>query len=93
MVDGNIGIKKRTINKSTKQDPLGEETEINKGDNAALHVEEIGLKDCHKELFTNAALVVPPSSVINFNTISEKVASVSRGLSVFLSQFSEMLLE
>ncbi|TMX00894.1 hypothetical protein EJD97_025744 [Solanum chilense] len=78
MVDGNIGIKKRTINKSTKQDPLGEETEINKGDNAALHVEEIGLKDCHKELFTNAALVVPPSSVINFNTISEKVASVSR---------------
>nr|XP_025885096.1 histone-lysine N-methyltransferase ATXR7 isoform X3 [Solanum lycopersicum] len=81
MVDGNIGIKKRTINKSTKQDPLGEETEINKGDNAALHVEEIGLKDCHKELFTNAALVVPPSSVINFNTISEKVASVSRGRS------------
>ncbi|XP_049372942.1 uncharacterized protein LOC125837908 isoform X1 [Solanum verrucosum] len=81
MVDGNIGFKKRTINKSTKQDHLGEETEINKGDNAALCVEEIGLKDCHKELFTNASLVVPPSSVINFNTISEKVASVSRGRS------------
>ncbi|XP_015164711.1 histone-lysine N-methyltransferase ATXR7 isoform X9 [Solanum tuberosum] len=81
MVDGNIGFKKRTINKSTKQDHLGEETEINKGDNAALRVEEIGLKDCHKELFTNASLVVPPSSVINFNTISEKVASVSRGRS------------
>ncbi|XP_055818923.1 histone-lysine N-methyltransferase ATXR7 [Solanum dulcamara] len=80
-VDGDIGLKKRTIIKSRKQDHLGKETESNKGDNAALSVKEIGLKDCHRELFTNASLVVPPSSVINLNTISEKVVSVSQGRS------------
>ncbi|XP_047250354.1 histone-lysine N-methyltransferase ATXR7 isoform X13 [Capsicum annuum] len=77
-VGGDVGLKKRTINKSKKQDLLGEATESKKGENAALSVKEIGLKDSHRELFTNASLVVPPSSVINSKTISEKVASVSQ---------------
>ncbi|KAF3659532.1 putative pentatricopeptide repeat-containing protein, mitochondrial-like [Capsicum annuum] len=79
-VGGDVGLKKRTINKSKKQDLLGEATESKKGENAALSVKEIGLKDSHRELFTNASLVVPPSSVINSKTISEKVASVSQGI-------------
>ncbi|KAK4380664.1 hypothetical protein RND71_002526 [Anisodus tanguticus] len=81
-VDGDVGFKKRTINKSRKQDLLGEATESIKGDNAALSVEEIGLKDCNRVLFTNVSLVVPPSSV-SCNTTSEKVASVSQCISVF----------
>ncbi|KAJ8565216.1 hypothetical protein K7X08_007792 [Anisodus acutangulus] len=75
-VDGDVGFKKRTINKSRKHDLLGEATESTKGDNAASNVKEIGMKYCHRESFTNASLVVPPSSVINCSTISEKVASV-----------------
>ncbi|CAN4089654.1 unnamed protein product [Withania somnifera] len=74
--DGDIGVKKRSIDKSRKQNFLGEATESTKGDNAASSVKEIGLKDCRRELLTNACLVVPPSPVINCNTISEKVASV-----------------
>ncbi|KAJ8574167.1 hypothetical protein K7X08_025972 [Anisodus acutangulus] len=77
-VDGDVGLKKRAINKSRKQDLLGEATESIKGDNAALSVEEIGLKDCNRVLFTNVSLVVPPSSVVSCNTTSEKVASVSQ---------------
>ncbi|XP_059278499.1 histone-lysine N-methyltransferase ATXR7-like isoform X2 [Lycium ferocissimum] len=76
-VDGDVGLKKRSINKSRKQDLLGEATGSTKGDNAALSGKEIGPKDCRRELLTNASLVVPPSSAIKCNTISEKVASVS----------------
>ncbi|XP_009601073.1 histone-lysine N-methyltransferase ATXR7 isoform X3 [Nicotiana tomentosiformis] len=77
-VDGDVGFKKRSSNKSRKQNLLGEATESTKGDNATSSVKKIGLKDCHRELFTNASLVVPPSVVINCNTISEKVASFSK---------------
>ncbi|MCD7451528.1 hypothetical protein HAX54_012514 [Datura stramonium] len=77
-VDGDVGFKKRTINKSRKQDLLGEATESTKGDNAALSVKEVRMKDCDRELFTNASLVVTPSPVNDFNTISGKVASVSQ---------------
>uniref|UniRef100_A0A1U7V270 [histone H3]-lysine(4) N-trimethyltransferase n=1 Tax=Nicotiana sylvestris TaxID=4096 RepID=A0A1U7V270_NICSY len=77
-VDGDVGFKKRSSNKSRKQDLLGEATESTKGDNATSSVKKIELKDCHRELFTNASLVVPPSVVINSNTIPEKVASFSK---------------
>ncbi|XP_019249154.1 PREDICTED: histone-lysine N-methyltransferase ATXR7 isoform X2 [Nicotiana attenuata] len=77
-VDGDVGFKKRSSNKSRKQNLLGEATESTKGDNATSSVKKIGLKDCHRELFTNASLVVPPSVVINCNTTSEKVASFSK---------------
>lgn len=83
-VDGDIVFKKRSINKkSRKQDLLREAMGSTKGDSAALNGKEIGPKDCRRELLTNASLVVPPSSVTNCNTISEKIASVSKGILVF----------
>lgn len=85
-VDEDIVFKKRSIDKkSRKQDLLGETTGSTKGDNAALKGKEIGPKDCRRVLFTNASLAVPPPSVSNCNSLAGKNASVSKGISVFLS--------
>ncbi|CAN4113929.1 unnamed protein product [Withania somnifera] len=77
-VDEDVGLKKRSVNKSRKRDLLGEATGSTKSDNATLCGKEIQSKDYHRELFTNASVVVPPSSLLNCNTISEKVSSVSK---------------